>query len=492
MEKRLILSIDQGTTGTTVLVIDDSLTVVARGYTEFPATYPHKGWMEQDAVQIWDSTLSSIEEALRVGIIDPKNIAVIGITNQRETTVLWDRSSGMPVAPAIVWQCRRTESICKTLRDNGLSSLYHEKTGLLLDPYFSGTKLKWLLDTYDLHPRAKNGDLAFGTVDSWLLFQLTGGTVHATDHTNASRTLLMDISTLSFSDELLEPLGIPRAVLPDLKPSNSHFGVTRDVPFLPDGIPIHGILGDQHAALFGQSAFAPGEAKCTYGTGAFLMLNTGEKLAKSDGGLLSTIAWTIGSEVCYALEGSAFIAGAAVQWFRDGMRIIEKASDIEAFAQKVDDSGGLFFVPALSGLGAPYWRPEARGLFWGITRDTTVEHMARAILEGIALQNHAIFRLMEQESGLNLKVLKVDGGAAANNILMQFQSDILQTIILRPENIETTALGAGAMAALGMGIIPSKDQLKKKGKIARTFYPNMDKETVSLYTNSWEQIVKKA
>jgi glycerol kinase len=492
MSKPHILSIDQGTTGTTVVILDSELHPVAKGYTEFPAEYPQDGWMEQEPEDIWNSTLSSIKKALEISQIKPNSIIAIGITNQRETTILWDRQTIEPVAPAIVWQCRRTAAICDDLRNQNLGELYHKKTGLLIDPYFSGTKIKWLLDHYELHPRASSGDLAFGTVDSFLLAKLTDGLVHATDHTNGSRTLLMDINTLKWDDQLLEPLGIPRILLPKLKSSSDLFGYTKNVPTLPDGIPITGIIGDQQAALFGQGALNAGQAKCTYGTGAFMMLNMGDKINLSSDGLITTVAWTQNNKPTYALEGSAFIAGAAVQWLRDGLKLIKTASEIEWLASQVADSGGLFFVPALSGLGAPYWRPEARGLFWGITRSTTASHMAKAVLDGIALQNLSIFKLMEKNANITINSLNVDGGAAANDILMQFQADILEKEIIRPVNLETTAFGAGAMAALGVNYISSNKELRKAIKIDRKFIPKMDKETVIFYTNHWEKIVKKA
>ncbi len=492
MEQQLILAIDQGTTGTTVLLLNSALQTLAKGYTEISSTYPQNGWMDQSPKEIWDATVASITKTFSATPHSPQEVAVIGITNQRETTLLWDRLTGEPKAPAIVWQCRRTQEFCERLKGQGTQQLYHNRTGLLLDPYFSGTKLHWLLNHYDLTAQAEAGRLCFGTVDTWLLYKLTGGSVHATDHTNASRTLLMDLDTLQYEEELLEPLGIPRAILPEILPSSARFGETKGVLGLPDGIPIHGILGDQQAALFGQTAFERGEAKCTYGTGAFMMLNTGSSRPRSEKGLLATVGWTTPGGVTYALEGSAFIAGAAVQWLRDGLKVISSAPEIERVAAQVPDSGGLFFVPALAGLGAPYWRPEARGTFWGITRDTTLAHMARAVLEGIALQNHSILRLMELESGLPLSRLRVDGGASANNLLMQFQADILQREIVRPANIETTARGAGAMAALGSGLVDHLEKLRGGDQGCCIFKPSMDKERVSYYTKMWDMIVEKA
>ncbi|MDA3864549.1 MAG: glycerol kinase GlpK [Deltaproteobacteria bacterium] len=492
MTQSYLLAIDQGTSGTTCLIMDLDLNIIAKGYTEFPSVYPQNGWMEQSSEDIWQSTLSSIEQALKKGQINPGDLAAIGITNQRETTILWDRKTLKPVAPAIVWQCRRTRDLCRDLKKRELEPVFHQKTGLLLDPYFSGTKIRWILDEYDLHQKARKGEIKFGTVDSFLLSRLTGGKEHATDFTNASRTLLFNLKTLQWDQELAEYLQVPTQVLPEIKSSNALFGKTRGVGVLPDGIPITGILGDQQAALFGQAAFLPGEAKCTYGTGAFIMMNTGYEFVLSDSGLLTTVAWDIDGNTEYCLEGSAFVAGAAVQWFRDNLGLISYSAEIEELAAKVEDSGGVFFVPALSGLGAPYWEPDARAVFWGMTRNTNKNHLARAVLDGIALQNFTLLKSMESAARREIKQLKVDGGAAANNLLLQFQADILQKTVYRPENLEVTAYGAAAIAAMGAGIINSRKQIKAKIKFDRNFEPGMDKERVLYYTDYWEKIVKKS
>jgi len=487
----LILAIDQGTTGSTVVVFDERFSVLARGYAEVRTRYPQPGWVEQDAEDLWDSTLRAISEALLQDGIVASDIAAIGLTNQRETSILWDRSTGRPVCEAIVWQCRRTEGICAELKSQGLDDFYHRSTGLVLDPYFSGTKIRWMLEKHHLTPRAKTGELAFGTVDSYLLFKLTGGAVHATDSSNASRTLLMNLRFGKWDDALLEPLGIPRALLPEIHPSCHSFGVTSGVPGLPDGIPITGVLGDQQAALFGQGAIAEGEMKCTYGTGSFLVMNVGRRVPLS-AELLTTVAWNLNGELTYAMEGSAFVAGAAVQWLRDQLGLIRSAAEIETLASTVPDSGGVFFVPALTGLGAPYWKPDARGLFWGLTRGTQKGHLARAVLEGIALQNLDLVKLMETAAGVPVPHLCVDGGASRNNLLMQFQADIIERELHRPSNIDTTASGAGMMAALGIGMLKNIEQLPGLIQLDRRFIPAMDPERVRYYTDQWRLMVAKA
>jgi glycerol kinase len=457
--KDLILAIDQGTTGTTVLIVDQNMTVRARGYREFAQIYPRPGEVEHDPEAIWDSVAAAMEEALED--INPARIAAIGITNQRETTLLWERESGKPVANAIVWQDRRTANICAALKQQGHEELVRARTGLVLDPYFSATKIKWLLDNVSgLRQRADNGDLAFGTVDSFLIWRLSGGRVHATDVTNASRTLLFDLREQRFSDDLCHLFGVPRAILPEVRSSAGLVAVTRSVPGLPDGIPISGVAGDQQAALYGQDCIVPGDAKCTYGTGAFLLMNVGSEPTPSRHGLLTTMAWTLddataGSESAYALEGSTFVAGALVQWLRDGLGLFEKAADVEELARSVTDAGGVTIVPALVGLGAPHWRPEARGLITGITRGTTRAHLARAALEAIALQNVDLVKAMVADSGLEINSLRVDGGASANNLLLQIQADLLGVQIFRPEMVESTALGAAKLAARGIGLPPT-------------------------------------
>jgi glycerol kinase len=492
---RHVIAIDQGTTGSTVLVLDEQLAVRGRGYQEFRQIYPQPGWVEHDPEDIWKSVLAALGQALTG--IDAKSIAAIGITNQRETSVLWDRKTGKAPHHAIVWQDRRTADRCAELKAAGKEARVRELTGLTLDPYFSGTKVSWMLHHVDgLAAAARDGKLAFGTVDSYLLWRLTGGAVHATDVTNASRTLLLDLHRLEWSDELCELIGVPRTLLPQVVPSSGTCGQTRGVPGLPDGIPIAGLAGDQQSALFGQACFAPGDAKCTYGTGAFILMNTGDKPVASKSGLLTTVAWKLGpsngAELRYALEGSAFIAGAAVQWLRDGLGFITKASEIEALARSVPDSGGVIVVPAFAGLGAPHWRPEARASITGITRGTTKAHIARATLEGIALQIVDILRAMERDSGRSLGTLKVDGGAAANDLLMQFQSDVLGVEIARPELVESTALGAAFLAGLGTGVWKDQDQIRKTWREQARFKPAANRGWVKEHLARWDAAVQKA
>ncbi len=489
---RHVIAIDQGTTGSTVLVLDDSLQVRGRGYQEFPQIYPRPGWVEHDPEAIWASVCAALEAALRG--LDPRSIAAIGITNQRETTVLWDRRTGRAVHNAIVWQDRRTAERCAELDAAGKAPRVRELTGLTLDPYFSGTKLSWLLhNVAGAAAAATAGELAFGTIDAYLLWRLTGGAVHATDVTNASRTLLFDLHTLAWSDELLELLGAPRAVLPSVVASSGAVGVTRGVPGLPDGVAIAGLAGDQQSALFGQACFTPGDAKCTYGTGAFILMNTGDAPITSRSGLLTTVAWQLSTgELRYALEGSAFIAGAAVQWLRDGLGFVASAGEIEALAGSVPDSGGVIVVPAFTGLGAPHWRPDARGTISGLTRGTTRAHIARATLEGIALQNVDILRAMERDAGRPLTVLKVDGGASANDLLMQFQSDVLGVQISRPELVETTALGAAFLAGLGTGVWKDQDQVKQTWREHKRFQPTADRARVAEHLARWDVAVARA
>lgn len=493
---RHVIAIDQGTTGTTVLVLDEELAVRGRGYCEFPQLYPQPGWVEHDPDAIWSSVLHALGQALAGpgGTIDPSSIAAIGITNQRETAVLWDRKTGAAVHPAIVWQDRRTAEQCAALRAAGKEARIKQLTGLTIDPYFSGTKVSWLLSNVaGLAAPARAGGIAFGTIDSYLLWRLTGGAVHATDVTNASRTLLFDLRALAWSDELLELLGIPRAVLPSVVASSGVAGQARGVPGIPDGTPIAGLAGDQHSALFGQACFAPGDAKCTYGTGAFILMNTGDAPVASRSGLLTTIAWQLGTgELRYALEGSAFIAGAAVQWLRDGLQFFSSATEIEALALSVPDSGGVIVVPAFAGLGAPHWRPDARGAITGLSRGTTRAHIARATLEGIALQNVDILRAMERDAGRALTVLKVDGGAAANNLLMQFQSDVLGVEISRPALVETTALGAAFLAGLGTGVWRDAEQVSQTWREERRFRPTADRSGVEAHLTRWNTAVAKA
>ncbi len=490
---RNVLAIDQGTTGTTVLVLDERLSVLAKVNREFPQIYPRPGWVEHDPEAIWDSTLATIEGALSKAGVRPDSIAGIGITNQRETTTVWRRRDDRPVHNSIVWQCRRTADVCAEMKGKGLEDLFRSKTGLVLDPYFSGTKVRWILDHADgAREAAEAGDLAFGTIDTFLVWRLSGGATHVTDVSNASRTLMMDLNTLQWDDDLLGHLNVPRSVLPEIRSSSEVYGTTKGLDVLPDGIPIAGMAGDQQAALFGQVCFDTGEAKCTYGTGSFMLMNTGKTPVPSERGLLTTLAWQVGDEIDYALEGSAFIAGAAVQWLRDGLGIIGNASEIEALALTVKDNGGVTFVPALAGLGAPHWRPDARGIICGLDRGVTRGHLARAAIEGIALQNADVLTAMEADSGVQLSGLRVDGGAAANNLLMQFQADILNVPIVRPQMLETTALGAGLLAGLATGVWSSKDDARAAWKADRTFTPGMDEETRNAHLARWNSAVERA
>jgi glycerol kinase len=489
---RHVISIDQGTTGTTVLVLDENLQVRGRGYQEFRQIYPEPGWVEHDPEDIWASVCSALQSALQG--IDPASVAAVGITNQRETTVVWDRRTGRAIHHAIVWQDRRTTARCAELTAAGKGPRVRELTGLTLDPYFSGTKLAWLLHHVPgAAAAASAGELAFGTIDSYLVWRLTGGAVHATDVTNASRTLLFDLHQLAWSDEMLELIGAPRAVLPRVVESSGTVGLTRGVPGIRDGVPIAGLAGDQQSALFGQACFTPGDAKCTYGTGAFILMNTGDRPIASHAGLITTVAWKLATgELRYALEGSAFIAGAAVQWLRDGLQLFASADDVEALAASVPDSGGVIVVPAFAGLGAPHWRPEARGLITGLTRGATRGHIARATLEGIALQNVDILRAMERDAGRSLTALKVDGGASANDLLMQFQSDVLGVEISRPELVETTALGAAFLAGLGVGVWKDQAQVESTWREQKRFTPTADRTRVTEHLARWDAAVRKA
>jgi glycerol kinase len=493
----LVLAIDQGTTGTTVLVVDRQQAVRARGYRELPQIYPRPGEVEHDPEEIWRSVLGALADALRE--VDVSRLAAIGITNQRETTLLWERDGGRPIANAIVWQDRRTAAACADLKRAGHEDLVRERTGLVLDPYFSATKIGWLLDNVSgLRRRAEDGAIAFGTVDSFLIWRLSGGRVHATDVTNASRTLLLDLQSRRFGDDLCHLFGVPRAVLPEVRGSSGLIAVTRGLPGVPDGLPIAGVAGDQQAALFGQDCTAAGDAKCTYGTGAFILMNVGAAPPRSRNGLLGTVAWSLGAslddgageETAYALEGSAFVAGALVQWLRDGLGIITQASEVEALARSVPDSGGVTIVPALAGLGAPHWRPEARGLITGITRGTTRGHLARAALEAIALQNVDLVTAMQNDAGRTLNALRVDGGASANNLLLQIQADLLGTQIFRPEMVESTALGAAKLAARGIGLPPA-DRSTETARM-QVFSPTMTAVARAALLDRWHAAVTRA
>ena len=488
--REYLLAIDQGTTGSTALLIDRNLTIRGKVTIDFPQHFPKPGWVEHNPEEIWGSVAEAVGTVLHESGIMAIDIAGIGITNQRETVLPWDRHTGEPAANAIVWQCRRTSDLCQTMKQDGLEDLFRQKTGLVLDPYFSGTKMRWLLDnTTGLRKRAEQGNIAFGTIDSFLVWRLSGGQAHVADVSNASRTLLMDLQSLNWDDKLLSLLDIPRESLPDIRPSSQVYAETKGLDFLPDGIPIAGMAGDQQAALFGQACFAPGEGKCTYGTGAFLLINTGDKPVPSKNGLLTTVAWQIGDQTCYALEGSAFIAGAAVQWLRDGLNIINNSADIEALAASVPDSGEIVFVPALTGLGAPHWNAEARGSITGLTRGTTAAHIARATLEGIALQVCDLVTAMADDRGEASTILKVDGGAANNDLLMQMQADLIERPVSRPETVETTALGAAMLAGLAIGFWNDTDELAASWRMNRCFEPQAQSDWREALLAKWRVAV---
>jgi len=492
---KAILAIDQGTTGTTVAVMNTRGVLLGSVNYEFPQIYPKPGWVEHDPEAIWASVLKGIRAVFRKGLCKPAEVACIGITNQRETALLWERRSGKPLGNAIVWQCRRTASFCEGLRKKGLESMVRDRTGLVLDPYFSASKFRWLLnDIEGARGRARRGDIAAGTIDSYLLYRLTGGAVHATDVSNASRTSLMNLSTLDWDPELLKLFNVPRTLLPEIIPSSGDLGRTQGVPGLPDGVPITGIAGDQQSALFGQAGFDRGAAKCTFGTGSFILMNTGQDRMQSDAGLLSTVAWQLPGQKApvYALEGGAFICGAAVQWIRDELGIIKRAPDIEKLASQVPDAGGVEFVPALTGLGAPHWDPDARGVISGLTRGAGAAHIARATLEAMALQNVDILRAMERDLGRRMGDLKVDGGAAANNLLMQLQADYLGREIIRPKVIETTVAGACFLAGLGVGIWKNTEALAKVWRADQRFPSRMGTGPRRRRLESWRQAVSRA
>ena len=492
---KAILAIDQGTTGTTVAVMNTRGVLLGSVNYEFPQIYPQPGWVEHDPEAIWASVLKGIRAVFRKGLCKPAEVACIGITNQRETALLWERRSGKPLGNAIVWQCRRTASFCEGLRKKGLESMVRDRTGLVLDPYFSASKFRWLLnDIEGARGRARRGDIAAGTIDSYLLYRLTGGAVHATDVSNASRTSLMNLSTLDWDPELLKLFNVPRTLLPEIIPSSGDLGRTQGVPGLPDGVPIAGIAGDQQSALFGQAGFDRGAAKCTFGTGSFILMNTGQDRMQSDAGLLSTVAWQLPGQNApvYALEGGAFICGAAVQWLRDELGIIKRAPDIEKLASQVPDAGGVEFVPALTGLGAPHWDPDARGVISGLTRGAGAAHIARATLEAMALQNVDILRAMERDLGRRMGDLKVDGGAAANNLLMQLQADYLGREIIRPKVIETTVAGACFLAGLGVGIWKNTEALAKVWRADQRFPSRMGTGPRRRRLESWQQAVSRA
>jgi glycerol kinase len=489
---RHVLALDQGTTSSRAIVFDRRGRARGTAQQEFPQHFPQPGWVEHDPADLWESTRRTALAALAEANLTARDIAALGLTNQRETTLLWERRTGRPLHRAIVWQDRRTADRCARLKRAGLEPLFRKKTGLLLDPYFSGTKLAWLLDHLPgARRRAERGELAFGTVDTWLLWQLTDGAVHATDASNASRTLLLNLRTGDWDPELLKILRIPREVLPEVRDSSGIFGEVTSVPALR-GVPIGGIAGDQQAALFGQACFRPGMAKNTYGTGCFLLLHTGAKPVVSKNNLLTTVAWRIGGKTEYALEGSVFIGGAVVQWLRDGLGLIAQSSDVEALAATVPDNGGVYLVPAFAGLGAPHWDPDARGTIAGLTRGSTAGHLARAALESIAYQSADLLGAMQADCGHRLRELRVDGGATVNGALMQFQSDLLRVPVIRPRTTETTALGAAYLAGLATGFWKSRAEIASLWSASRTFRPIAPAATSRLLQTAWQAAVGRA
>ena len=490
-----ILAIDQGTTGTRVVLIDASGRVVNKISHEFKQFFPQPGWVEHDLNEIWATVLAGIDELLKLTHINPQHIVAIGITNQRETVGVWDKRTHKPVHNAIVWQCRRTAERCARLGKNAArKKSIMAKTGLVLDPYFSATKLEWLIKNVPgISTKIKSGRLAAGTIDTFLIYKLTAGKIHATDVSNASRTMLMNIKTGQWDPGLLREFKVPREILPKICPSSGEFGVTKSVPGLPDGIPISGVAGDQQAALFGQACFKAGDAKCTFGTGSFILMNTGSKMLKSKAGLLTTVAWQLKGQrtLTYALEGGAFICGAAVQWLRDGLGIITDSGEVEALARQVTDTGGVYFVPAMVGLGPPYWDPQARGIISGLTRGATRAHLARATLEAMALQNVDILRAMEKDLGKKIRRLNVDGGAATNDLLMQMQADYLGSGIVRPQLIETTVAGAAYLAGLGVGFWSDLTEIKKVRCIDTEFTSQSTVKARSAKLNEWHLAIKR-
>jgi len=487
-----ILALDQGTTSSRALVFDRKGDILAVAQKEFRQIFPKPGWVEHDPKEIWSSQLAVVAEAMSKMGIDGKRIAGIGITNQRETAVVWDRSTGEPVCNAIVWQDRRTSGFCDELKEKGYSELIRKKTGLVIDAYFSGTKIRWILDhVKGARKKAEKGELAFGTVDSWLIWKLTGGKRHITDVTNASRTMLFNINSLKWDDELLDILGIPGKMLPEVRDSSEIYGYTSD-GFIASSVPLGGIAGDQQAAMFGQMCVEEGMVKNTYGTGCFILMNTGNKPFISKNNLLTTVAWKIGKEVNYALEGSIFIGGAVVQWLRDGLGIIKSSSEVESLAATVEDNGDVFFVPAFTGMGAPYWDQYARGLLVGLSRGTNTGHIARAALEGIAYQTMDVLNVMEKDTGLRIRELRVDGGAVANNLLMKFQSDILGIPVVRPKVIETTALGAAYLAGLSTGYWEGMDELKNQWQPDKHFNGSMEEKERIKLQSKWADAVRRA
>jgi len=492
MHHRYILSIDQGTTSSRAIVFSQSGRMAGTAQKEFTQIFPEPGWVEHDPGEIWTSQLQVMHDALQSAGIDGEDLAAIGITNQRETAVVWDRKTGEPLFNAIVWQDRRTAGICDELKGRGYEKMIRERTGLVIDAYFSATKWKWILENVQgTREKAELGEVAVGTVDSWLIWNLTGGRVHVTDVTNASRTMLFNINSLNWDPELLELFDIPENTLPEVKSSSEVYGETTD-GILSVPVPIAGIAGDQQAATFGQMCLSPGSVKCTYGTGCFILCNTGEKPVLSGNSLLTTVAWQIGGKTTYALEGSIFIGGAVIQWLRDGLGLITESAEVEKLAESVEDNHGVYFVPAFTGLGAPHWDPYARGMIAGLTRGVTAGHIARAALESIAFQVNDVMQAMEDDAGISIKDLKVDGGAVVNNLLMQIQADLLGIPVIRPETIETTALGAAYLAGLAVNFWSTIEDINEQWAVDRTFSENISKESQQVLKDGWYRAVSRA
>ncbi len=489
MSSTYILALDQGTTSSRSMLFDQQGNVISMAQKEFKQYFPKPGWVEHDAEEIWSTQYGTLAETVAKANITMRQVAGIGITNQRETTIVWDRKTSKPIYPAIVWQDRRTAAFCDELKAAGLANVIRERTGLVIDAYFSATKLKWILDNVsDARQKAERGELAFGTIDTWLAWKLSGGELHITDVSNASRTLLLNIHTGAWDDDLLQLFTIPRNLLPEVKPSSKIYGVTGS--FIPDSrIPIAGIAGDQQAALFGQQCISPGMVKNTYGTGCFMLMNTGEKAILSNNNLLTTIAWKINDKIHYALEGSVFIAGAVVQWLRDELRIIRSSSEVEALAAQVPDSNGVYVVPAFAGLGAPHWNAYAKGSIFGLTRGSNKAHIARAALDSIAFQTYDVLKAMEADAGIRIQELRVDGGATINNQLMQFQSDILRTNVVRPVITETTALGAAYLAGLAVGYWKNASDIQQQWKADKVFTPSLDDDQRNSLVKGWQRAV---
>lgn len=488
-----IMSIDQGTTSSRAILFNKAGEIVHSAQKEFKQYFPNPGWVEHDANEIWASVLSCMATVLSEVDIHANQIQAIGITNQRETAVIWDKETGRPIYHAVVWQSRQTADICASLKEKGHEQTFRDKTGLLIDPYFSGTKVKWLLDNVEgARERAERGELLFGTIDTWLIWKLTGGKAHVTDYSNAARTLMFNIHTLEWDKELLELLTVPEALLPEVRPSSEIYGTTAAYHFFGQEVPVSGAAGDQQAALFGQACYEKGMAKNTYGTGCFMLMNTGETAVKSEHGLLTTIAWGIDGKVEYALEGSIFVAGSAIQWLRDGMRMIKTAGDSEQYAERVESTDGVYVVPAFVGLGTPYWESDVRGAVFGLTRGTDKEHFIRAVLESLAYQTKDVLEAMEADSGISLKTLRVDGGAVMNSFLMQFQSDILDVPVERTMINETTALGSAYLAGLAVGFWNDRSEIAQNWQVARTFEPEMNEEIRKKLYTGWKKAVNAA